>query len=135
MPMGCECSPQSRGLSMDLPKRDYEKVVRSQVKDYPVLLYSSTQSPDSQEVRRLLRSLHIPFESFEVEYMRTLQTAEAQLVAKAVRVCTDRQQLPVLIVGGETVGGIREVRRAVESGELGARLREKGVEVGVGHNG
>ena len=120
---------------MDLPKRDYEKVVRSQVKDYPVLLYSSTQSPDSQELRRLLRSLHIPFESFEVEYMRTLQTAEAQLVAKAVRVCTDRQQLPVLIVGGETVGGIREVRRAVESGELGARLREKGVEVGVGHNG
>lgn len=73
MPMGCECSPQSRGLtSMDLPKRDYAKVVRGQAKDYPVLLYSSTQSPDSQELRRLLRSLHIPFESFEVEYMRTL---------------------------------------------------------------
>lgn len=115
---------------MDLPKRDYQKVVRTQAKEYPVLLYSSTKSPDSQEMRRLLHSLTIPFESFEVEYMRRVYSAEAQLVAKAVHAYTDRLQLPVLIVGGETVGGIREVRRAIESGELLERLQAKGVEVG-----
>lgn len=55
---------------MDLPKRDYLRVVRGQTKDYPILLYGSTKSPDSHELRRLLRSLSIPFESFDVEYMR-----------------------------------------------------------------
>jgi hypothetical protein len=39
-------------------------------------------------------------------------------VSRTVRIATERLQLPVLIVGGKAVGGLNEVRAAVDSGEL-----------------
>ena len=42
---------------------------------------------------------------------------------RAVGCATERIQLPVLVVGGETVGGIREVKRSLESGDLHSRLK------------
>lgn len=39
-------------------------------------------------------------------------------MSRTVRIATERLQLPVLIVGGKAVGGLNEVRAAVDSGEL-----------------
>ena len=39
----------------------------------------------------------------------------------------ERMQLPVLIVGGRSIGGLHEVRTAVESGELFQSLSSLGV--------
>jgi len=48
-------------------------------------------------------------------------------VSRTVRITTERLQLPVLIVGGKTVGGLNEVRAAVDSGELFETLSSLGV--------
>lgn len=69
--MGCNQCTQQDKVVTDLlsPTEAYFSVIRKQIEDYPVLLYSATDCDDSQAIKRLFRSLHVPFEYFEVNHM------------------------------------------------------------------
>ena len=57
------------------PSEAYTSIVKKQIEDYPVLLYSSTDCEESQAIKRMLRVMHVPFEYFEVDHMSKRQEA------------------------------------------------------------
>jgi hypothetical protein len=46
------------------------------MKKYPVLLYSTVKSEEGSLIKALLRRYQVPFEAFEVEYMRMAYDSE-----------------------------------------------------------
>ena len=71
--MGCRQCGEERQSDLLSPSEAVSETVRRQMHEYPVLLYSSTNCPVSQELKHVLRSLRIPFEYFEVDNMSKSQ--------------------------------------------------------------
>lgn len=67
--MGCTCAQVDKASGEH--RLMTPNLVTAQLAEYPVLLYSSTQSVDSQTAKDLLKRYWIPFEYFEVDRMST----------------------------------------------------------------
>lgn len=69
--MGCYCSgPEKAGTEtiIEFPA-SLAAILRQQIKEHQVLLYSSLETQESQSVKEMLRGHGVNFEYFEVEHM------------------------------------------------------------------
>jgi len=69
--MGCYCSgPEKAGAEtiIEFPA-SLAAVLKQQIREHQVLLYSSLETQESQSMKELLRAHGVAFEYFEVEHM------------------------------------------------------------------
>jgi len=77
-----------------------------QIQEYPVLVYSSSQSPECSQLKGLLRDYGIKFEYFEVDRMSKTYSGDPTLFSTCLAETSGLSSLPVLYVGGALVGGL-----------------------------
>ncbi|KAF9063395.1 hypothetical protein BDP27DRAFT_1232217 [Rhodocollybia butyracea] len=89
----------------------------------PVLLYSKLYSPVSREIKAVLYSmnLHPAPTIIDVDIRDDAEVLKPMLLR-----LTSSSDLPVLLVGGKSVGSITDIREMVESGELERRIHRAG---------
>jgi hypothetical protein len=81
----------------------------------PVVLYSKFYSPVSREIKSLLSGMNLRPEPtiFDVDLRD-----DALVLTPLLRRLTDSQDLPILLVGGKSIGSLQQIRTLQESGEL-----------------
>ncbi|THU86557.1 hypothetical protein K435DRAFT_559179, partial [Dendrothele bispora CBS 962.96] len=93
----------------------------------PVFLYSKLYSPLSREIKSYLHSLNlVPSPTIIDIDVRD----DAEVLKPLVQRLTSSTDLPVLLVGGQSMGSMADIRDMVESGELKQRILDAGAVVG-----
>jgi hypothetical protein len=67
--MGCQCSKHEKLYEERIDGDCFVDLIKRQIADYPVLLYSRTICPSSCKVKQLLRKHGVQFEYFELDNM------------------------------------------------------------------
>jgi len=81
----------------------------------PVFLYAKRYSPASREVKAILENLRLHPKPTIIDVdLRD----DAEIVEPLIRRLTSVSELPVLIVGGKTLGSLEDIKASAESGEL-----------------
>jgi len=89
----------------------------------PVLLYSKLYSPVSREIKAILFALNLhPAPTIMDVDIRD----DADVLKPMLLRLTSSSDLPILLIGGEPVGSIADIRDMAESGELQKKIRQAG---------
>jgi len=120
--MGCQCSSFDRHpeVNIDL-KENFIDIVKSQAKEYQLLLYSRSTCNHSKLAKNLLWQNSIPFEYFELDNMN-----DDGQVTHALQGLTGSRRTPYIFLNGEFYGSSRELQKGIESGEVIQKLKECG---------
>lgn len=70
--MGCQCSKHDKFYQEQTDGDCFVDLIKRQIADYPVLLYSRTICTHSSKVKQLFRKHGIQFEYFELDNMSKL---------------------------------------------------------------
>ncbi|KAH9858493.1 hypothetical protein C2E23DRAFT_717194 [Lenzites betulinus] len=89
----------------------------------PVMLYSKVHSPVSREIKQVLADLYLRPAPTIVDVDQ--RPDESVLVSLLFRL-TSTAELPILLVGGHTVGSAKEVRYLAAKGELQRLITDAG---------
>jgi len=95
----------------------------------PVMLYSKLHSPVSRELKQMLTDMNLlPSPVFiEVD-----QRSDEAVLTPLIHRLTSTVDLPVLLVGGETVGSVAEIRYLHAKGELQRIISRSGAQIDGG---
>lgn len=119
--MGCQCTKFDRtnefGIESTSPV--YE-MLRAQLEDYPVLLYSKLHCENSAKAKNILRKHSVKFEYFELDHMN-----EETMLLTALQGVTGKRSTPFIFIHGKFYGGIKEFMLGVESGEFFNKIKPK----------
>jgi glutaredoxin len=89
----------------------------------PVFLYSKLYSPVSREIKATLMSMNLhPAPTIIDVDIR----ADADALKPLLMRVTSSSDLPILLVGGQSVGSVTDIREMTENGELQRRIYEAG---------
>lgn len=90
---------------------------------YPVVLYSKSRSPVSRDIEKILLGLNLlPAPTvIEVEYR-----GDEEVLRPLLFRLTDTTELPILLVGGKTVGTVQEILYMHQKGDLSRKIAEAG---------
>lgn len=110
-------------------KEEVESLVSNTWAHYPVLLFSKSRQPVSREFKTMLESMNLlPSPTFiDVDE----RSDEAVLTPLLTRL-TSAEDFPILLVGGQTVGTIEEIRYLYKKGDLARLIGRSGAVVDGG---
>ncbi|PSR79236.1 hypothetical protein PHLCEN_2v7094 [Hermanssonia centrifuga] len=93
---------------------------------YPVVLYSKMHSPVSRELKQILSDLNLlpPPVLIEVE-----NRPDEEVLKSVLHRLTGEPELPLLLVGGQTLGTLQEIRYMNSKGDLARKMNEAGAVV------
>lgn len=111
--MGCQCARYERALEVKIESNPATEIIRSQLEDYPVLIYSRVYCEDSNQAKTLLRKFSIKFEYFELDHMH-----EETLILSGLQSMTGRKSPPYIFFSGKFYGGVSELAKGIESGDI-----------------
>ncbi|KAI0775790.1 hypothetical protein BD413DRAFT_470869 [Trametes elegans] len=89
----------------------------------PVMLYSKVHSPLAREIKQFLADLYLRPAPTIVEVD---QRPDENVLVPLLYRLTSMQELPILLVGGRTIGNPKEIRYLVAKGELQRLVTEAG---------
>ncbi|KAI0675376.1 hypothetical protein C8Q78DRAFT_965031 [Trametes maxima] len=89
----------------------------------PVMLYSKVHSPISREIKQVLAELYLRPAPTIVDVD---QRPDESVLAPLLLRLTSTQELPILLIGGRTVGSSKEIRYLAAKGELQRLITEAG---------
>ena len=104
---------------------EQEAAIRRQIDSAPVLIYSKDYCPHCTRTKQLLERLGVPAEIVEIN--RRSDGLEVQAILYKI---TGRKTVPNNFIGGQAIGGNRELQALYKSGEL-RQLLDK---ANVSHN-
>ncbi|ESK90885.1 glutathione transferase [Moniliophthora roreri MCA 2997] len=106
-----------------------EEMVHDVWTNNPVVFYSKYHSAGCREIKRQLASFHLqpPPTIIDVDIR-----GDSKVLTPMLFRLTSLTQLPILLVGGEPVGTLEEIREKVLSGELQQKIQESGAVIGGG---
>ncbi|CAG9322270.1 unnamed protein product [Blepharisma stoltei] len=115
--MGCYCSGEDRHSDFHGCVNPFVQVVNDQIKEYDVIIYSKSKDEKSFEAKNLLRKYSIAFEYFELDKLNDDNQVHCVLVE-----LTEKRHPPYIFINGKFWGGIVELQKGLESGEIKALL-------------
>lgn len=122
--MGCQCSNYDKHSEAKIDLTEpFSDVIKAQIGEYQVLLYSKSSCENSRLAKQLLRKNMIKFEYFELDNMNDDGQAQS-----ALQTFTGKKSTPYLFVKGTFYGGLKELQKGVNSGDVLKRLSENGNE-------
>ncbi|KAF7322053.1 Glutaredoxin domain-containing protein [Mycena kentingensis (nom. inval.)] len=95
----------------------------------PVMLYCKLHSPLSRELKSMLDKLNLRPPPFVMDVDRR---DDAEVLMPLLARLTDTDELPILLIGGRSVGSMEDIRAAEESGELKRMISAAGAVIGGG---
>lgn len=121
--MGCQCSKHEKLYEERIDGDCFVDLIKRQIADYPVLLYSRTICPSSSKVKQLLRKHGIQFEYFELDNMSTIYIDEDANILRALHIITSKRAAPFVFMNGKYVGGYEgnlysEVEQILSNGKV-----------------
>ncbi|KAI0949015.1 hypothetical protein AcW1_008732 [Taiwanofungus camphoratus] len=105
---------------------EVETVVRDVWARNPVMLYSKFYSPISRELKQILADMYLRPSPTIIEVD---QRPDESVLAPLLFRLTSTSELPILLIGGRTVGSIQEIRYLKEKGELQRMISNAGAEI------
>ncbi|KAG7098289.1 hypothetical protein E1B28_000252 [Marasmius oreades] len=105
--------------------QDVEEMVREVWSNNPVMLWSNSYSSSSREIKQSLAHLYPPPTIIDVDLRD-----DCDVLSSLLQRVTGSEQLPVLLVGGDSMGTLNEIREKIKNGELQNRMQAVGVVVG-----
>ena len=119
--MGCECSKIDRNNEayMDI-QTPYSEILKNQLAEYPILVYSKTNCPMSKTVKDLLRNNSIQFEYFEIDRM-----SDDGNISGALSVLTNSKDTPYIFIDGKYYGSLYELKDGLKSGYFLTEITNK----------
>ena len=117
--MGCQCSKinKTNEASMDIYV-PYSEVLKNQLEEYPVLVYSKTYCTKSKAVKDLLRKNSIQFEYFEIDRM-----SDEGHIWGTLSYLTNNRDTPYIFIKGKYYGSLQEIKNGLTAGELQEKLK------------
>ncbi|CAG9320926.1 unnamed protein product [Blepharisma stoltei] len=115
--MGCHCSGQDRHEEIQEFENPFLQVVNDQIKEYDVVIYSKSKDEKSIEAKNLMRKHSIAFEYFELDKLN-----DDNQVHCALAELTEKKFPPYIFINGKYLGGVPELRKGLESGEIKPKL-------------
>nr|GAT46887.1 predicted protein [Mycena chlorophos] len=108
---------------------EVERVVEYVWAQNPVMLYCKQYSPLSRELKAMLAELNLrpPPMIMDVD-MRD----DAEVLMPLLARLADTPELPILLVGGQPMGSMDDIRRELKSGELKRQISAAGAVIGGG---
>jgi len=96
---------------------------------YPVVLFSKSRQPVSREFKTMLESMNLlPSPTFiDVD-----ERSDESVLTPLLHRLTSTTELPILLVGGQTVGSIEEIRYLYKKGDLARLISRHGAVVDGG---
>lgn len=118
--MGCQCSNYDKHSEAKIDLTEpFSEIIKSQISEYQVLLYSKSNCENSKIAKQLLRKNLIKFEYFELDNMNDDGQAQS-----ALQTFTGKKSTPYVFVKGNFYGGLKELQKGVNSGDVMKRLSE-----------
>ena len=118
--MGCQCSNYDKHSEAKIDFTEpFADIIKSQINEYQVLVYSKSACEQSKAAKILLRKNLIRFEYFELDNMNDDGQAQS-----ALQTFTGKKTTPYVFVKGGFYGGLKDLQKGVESGELLKKLTE-----------
>jgi glutaredoxin 3 len=104
-------------------------MIKQQVEDYPVLLYSRSYCPQSSQVKETLRSLALQFEYFEIDHMSKANAEEdSSEITSALQALTGRKTTPYLFVRGRFCVSLEEIEGVLKLADIPKKSARQSVE-------
>ena len=118
--MGCQCSTFDKNSEVknDLTE-PYSEIIKSQMIEYQVLVYSQSFCKQSKQVKQLLRKNLIKFEYFELDNMNDDGQAQS-----ALQTVTGKKATPYIFINGKFYGGLQELLKGIETADLIKKIKE-----------
>lgn len=112
--MGCQCSTFDKHSEARIDLTEpFSEIIRSQINEYQVLLYSKSFCEQSRLAKQLLRKNSIQFEYFELDNMNDDGQAQS-----ALQTFTGKKATPYVFICGKFYGGLKELQKGLETGEF-----------------
>lgn len=117
--MGCQCSSYDKHSEAKIDLTEpFSEIIKSQINEYQVLLYSKSFCENSRITKQLLRKNSIQFEYFELDNLNDEGQAQA-----ALQTFTGKKSTPYIFIGGKFYGSLKELQKGIESGDFFKRLK------------
>lgn len=118
--MGCSCSSFDKHSEAKIDLTEpFSEIIKSQISEYQVLLYSKSFCENCRLAKQLLRKNGIPFEYFELDNMNDDGQAQS-----ALQTFTGKKATPYVFINGKFFGSLKELQIGVESGDLQRKVKE-----------
>ncbi|KAJ7162117.1 hypothetical protein C8R46DRAFT_1103560, partial [Mycena filopes] len=108
---------------------EVERVVEDVWARNPVLLYGKLYSPATRELKAILSDMNLRPPPF---IMDVDVRDDVEVLAPMLARLTESPELPVLLIGGQPVGTLAQIRAMVASGELKRLVNAAGAVIGGG---
>lgn len=118
--MGCQCSTFDKHSEARIDLTEpFSEIIKSQINEYQVLLYSKSSCEQSRIAKQLLRKHLVQFEYFELDNMNDDGQAQS-----ALQTFTGKKATPYVFIIGKYYGSLKELQKGLESGDLLKRIKE-----------
>ena len=118
--MGCQCSTFDKHSEARIDFAEpFSEIIRQQINEYHVLLYSKSSCDQSRLAKQLLRKHSIQFEYFELDNMNDEGQAQS-----ALQTFTGKKATPYVFISGKYYGSLKELQKGIESGDFLKKLKE-----------
>lgn len=118
--MGCQCSTFDKHSEAKIDLTEpFSEIIRSQINEYQVLLYSKLYCEQSRIAKHLLRKNSVAFEYFELDNMNDDGQAQS-----ALQTFTGKKATPYVFINGKYYGGLKELQKGVESGDILKKIKD-----------
>ena len=98
--MGCQCSTFDKHSEARIDLIEpFSEIIRSQINEYQVLIYSKSYCEQSRIAKQLLRKNSLQFEYFELDNMNDDGQAQS-----ALQTFTGKQATPYVFLSGKYYG-------------------------------
>lgn len=119
--MGCQCSTFDKHSEAKIDLSEpFSEIIKSQINEYQVLLYSKSFCENSRISKQLLRKNSIQFEYFELDNMNDDGQAQS-----ALQTFTGKKATPYIFTNGKFYGSLKELQKGLETGDLFKKLKIK----------
>jgi len=109
--------------------QEVEQLVADSWARYPVVLYSKLHSPVSRELKKMLGDLNLKPDPVVIEVEHR---PDEDVLRPLLYRLTKADSIPILLVGGKTVGAIEEIRYMFTKGDLARTINAAGAIVDGG---
>ncbi len=121
-------APVNEGTADAAPDPHADSLVTRAIGDHPVLLFALEWCEFCWSVRRLFRSLGIPYESIDLDSVAYQANDLGGNVRTVLKTRTGSPTIPQIYIGGQHVGGCTELFEEMRSGRLTERLDALGID-------
>ena len=118
--MGCQCSTFDKHSEAKIDLIEpFSEIIKSQITEYQVLLYSKSFCDQSRIAKQLLRKSAIQFEYFELDNMNDDGQAQS-----ALQTFTGKKATPYIFINAKFYGGLKELQKGIESTDIVKKIKQ-----------